>query len=234
MPTAYSYIRFSSAKQRKGASEQRQEESPEPWCRTNGYTLDNDLSSRLRDLGKSGFTGANVRNRLGLFLSLVEGGKIERGSVLLIEHLDRFTRQDPITGLNLIQRIINNGVDIVTLMDGERYSADRLAKDFSCLMKLMFLLFQNNEQSAVKQSRLRDVWKRKREKSRSGEKGTKRQPAWIDPETGGVIAENAAVIQRIYSLALDGHGPARIVGELNGAGVKPLRRAKSWKAQLVQ
>jgi hypothetical protein len=40
MPTAYSYIRFSSARQKRGDSEKRQEASPEPWCAAHGYTLD--------------------------------------------------------------------------------------------------------------------------------------------------------------------------------------------------
>jgi hypothetical protein len=54
MPLAYSYIRFSSTAQRLGRSEERQESSPEPWCRANGYTLDTSL--RLKDLGRSGYS----------------------------------------------------------------------------------------------------------------------------------------------------------------------------------
>jgi DNA invertase Pin-like site-specific DNA recombinase len=101
MPTAYSYIRFSTSDQRLGSSEQRQEESPEPWCRANSYALDTTL--RLKDPGRSGYHGDPVsKGAMGVFLDLVRQRKIERGSILLIEHLDRFTRQDVFTGMDLI------------------------------------------------------------------------------------------------------------------------------------
>ncbi len=114
MSTAYSYIRFSSPKQSKGTSEIRQSEKPEDWCRRNGYILDTTL--RLRDLGKSAYHGVNVsKGALGVFLALVRDGMIEPGSVLLIEHLDRFTRVEPMEALDLIKDVVSQGVDVVLL-----------------------------------------------------------------------------------------------------------------------
>src|SRR4051794_12666456 len=112
MPTAYSYIRFSSPKQSKGTSEMRQTEKPEDWCRRNGYTLDTSL--RLKDLGKSAYHGVNVsKGALGVFLQLVRDKMIEPGSVLLIEHLDRFTRVEPMDALDLMKDLVSQGVDVV-------------------------------------------------------------------------------------------------------------------------
>src|SRR4051812_36356798 len=52
-PVAYSYIRFSSAEQRKGDSLRRQTEAAADWCARNGVAL--DTTTTLHDLGKSAF-----------------------------------------------------------------------------------------------------------------------------------------------------------------------------------
>jgi DNA invertase Pin-like site-specific DNA recombinase len=51
---AISYLRFSSAKQRKGASYARQIEATENYCRDNGLTL----IDQLEDKAMSGWKGA--------------------------------------------------------------------------------------------------------------------------------------------------------------------------------
>jgi DNA invertase Pin-like site-specific DNA recombinase len=233
MPTAYSYIRFSSLGQRRGASEARQEETPEPWCKANGYTLDQSL--RLRDRGRSGYHGNHVKHgALGAFLHLIEEGQIERGSILLVEHLDRLTRQDPITGMEMILKIINAGVDIVTLMDGQRYSRQILAKEFTAQIKLQFALFQSHEESDKKSNRLQDVWRRKRERARKGEKVSRRCPAWIDPDSGKIIDHKADVIRRVFKMARDGAGPYKIAATLNGDKVPPIGKGKAWSGALVR
>ncbi|MEB0161137.1 recombinase family protein, partial [Pseudomonas sp. AH2 (2023)] len=46
---AISYLRFSTAEQRKGDSLRRQVEATDRWCERNGVRLDESLS--IRDLG---------------------------------------------------------------------------------------------------------------------------------------------------------------------------------------
>lgn len=90
---AYSYLRFSSAAQSWGDSRRRQTAMAERHAEAHGLALDRDLS--FRDLGISAFHGRNVREgALRAFLDAVELGIIPQGSHLLVESLDRISRDE--------------------------------------------------------------------------------------------------------------------------------------------
>src|SRR4051812_20709554 len=101
---AFSYIRFSHPDQAKGDSLRRQTKAPREWCERNGAHLDE--TTTLRDLGKSAFTGKHRKNpdrhALAAFLKMVEEGRVPRGSFLIIENLDRLTREDLQPALQLV------------------------------------------------------------------------------------------------------------------------------------
>src|SRR5262245_19177135 len=89
---AFSYLRFSSKKQGAGDSIRRQYELAEAWAKKIGIPLDTSL--RI-DKGISAFKGKNADiGSLGEFLRLVENGRIPKGSYLVVESLDRLTRND--------------------------------------------------------------------------------------------------------------------------------------------
>ena len=114
MVIAYSYIRFSSPKQAEGDSLRRQIEATETLCRERGWALDTTLT--LRDLGVSAWTGRNaVVGNLRTFLDAITAKSILPCSVLVVESLDRITRQGIDEGYDLIKRILKAGVRIVTL-----------------------------------------------------------------------------------------------------------------------
>ncbi|MDZ8759649.1 recombinase family protein [Escherichia coli] len=92
MKRVISYIRFSSEKQAKGDSLRRQSKMVTDWLKAHPeYYLDQDLS--FRDLGVSGFTGKHLKGGLGDFLTAIEKGLVKAGDTLLIESLDRLSRQ---------------------------------------------------------------------------------------------------------------------------------------------
>src|SRR4051812_32559267 len=97
MVLAFSYIRFSSERQKWGHSLKRQTEAAAAWCARNGVQL--DTSRTWHDLGTSAFTGKHRdnpdRHALAAFLEMVEKDKTGslRGSYLIIESLDRLTRE---------------------------------------------------------------------------------------------------------------------------------------------
>ena len=92
MSKAYSYIRFSSEKQRRGDSLRRQLEDSEAYAAANGLKIDDTL--KFRDEGLSAYDGTNLeKGALGRFIEAVKIGRIERGSHLLVESLDRLSRQ---------------------------------------------------------------------------------------------------------------------------------------------
>ena len=103
MAVAYSYIRMSSGQQIKGDSLRRQLEMSRAWADANSITLDESL----RDIGVSAWKGKNRREgALGRFLEMVERGQIRRGSYLLVESLDRLSRDQVLEALSLFLEII--------------------------------------------------------------------------------------------------------------------------------
>ena len=120
-PKCYSYIRFSTPEQLKGDSLRRQLKMSEEYAAEKGLVLDDRLS--LRDLGLSAFHGHHrSKGALGLFLAQVEEGKIPKGSMLIVESLDRLSREEVLDALGQFTSIIKAGVTVVTLIDRMEYS----------------------------------------------------------------------------------------------------------------
>jgi hypothetical protein len=105
--TAYSYIRFSSRKQEEGDSIRRQIEGTREWAKHNRVHLDTSLQI---DKGISAFRGKNRDlGSLAAFLRLVENGRVIPGSYLVVEALDRLTREEIQPALLLILNLLQKG-----------------------------------------------------------------------------------------------------------------------------
>ncbi len=120
-PKAYSYVRFSTPEQEKGDSLRRQIQNSEKWATEHGYELDDTI--KIEDRGLSAHKGDHrKKGNLGKFLDLVTGGKIAPGSVLIVESLDRLSREEVLEALTQFLNIIRAGIHLVTLIDGMEYS----------------------------------------------------------------------------------------------------------------
>lgn len=229
--TAYSYIRFSTEKQSEGDSRRRQNTAVQEFIKEHNLILD---QSTYEDLGVSAFKGKNVEEgSLGLFLKAVEEGAIKKGSILLVESLDRISREHPMVAQALFLRIINRGITIVTLIDKQIYSEERMRKENG--MPLMFSLvhmMRAHEESATKSSRVRAGLAEKRRKVVLGEDRMHTAPAWLKRSEGNVgweiIPEKAKVVRRIFDLADQDNGAHKIMKFLEDEQFPPLLRAKHW------
>jgi hypothetical protein len=118
MARVYSYKRFSSkGHQEHGDSTRRQKQLAADWLAVHPeHILDTDI--RLSDLGISAFRGANLdadKGDLGKFIHLAKTGMITPGSILLLESLDRFSRQPARRVLNILSELVDAGVVVQTL-----------------------------------------------------------------------------------------------------------------------
>src|SRR5206468_12624942 len=108
---------YCAAATAEGDSLRRQTEAAAEWCLKNDVRFDETVT--LRDLGKSAYTGAHRKNpdrhALAAFLKLVESGKVPRGSYLVIEALDRLTREHIRPALTLLLNLIDQGIRVVQL-----------------------------------------------------------------------------------------------------------------------
>lgn len=232
MTTAYSYIRFSTSTQKHGRSYDRQMEACEAWVAKMGFTLSDD---RFLDEGKSGYTGEHLgeKGQLKRFLDLVEAGKIAKGSYLVIESLDRLSRESVNAACARFLDILNAGIYVCTLMDGEKvYSPNGSAAD---LIMSVLVMARANEESATKSKRAADDWASKREKARTEKKPYgKRVARWLKLVDGKYVAipERVAIVERVFRETIKGHGYVAIARDLN-ADKKPAFRGGTWCATSV-
>ena len=110
-PLAYSYVRMSTDAQSKGDSLRRQVDLSAAYADQHGLQLVTDFT--LHDIGVSAFKGDNVATgALNEFLRAVEGGRVARGSYLLVESLDRLSRDRVPVAMRLFLGITESGVNI--------------------------------------------------------------------------------------------------------------------------
>lgn len=216
---AYSYIRFSTPEQLKGDSLRRQLEAGEKYAHEHGLILDKSLS--MQDLGLSAYHGEHkTKGALGEFLKLVEAGRIEKGSVLIVENLDRLSREKVLDALNQFTGIIKAGISIVTLQDGQQYDEKSIDENWSQLIISITYMARANEESKTKSKRLSAAWETKRKKAVTDNvKMTKRCPLWLrlsnDRKQFIPIPEVCKVVEMIYRMKLAGKGKGMITRELN-------------------
>lgn len=232
MKKAISYIRFSTKNQSGGDSTKRQSKYISDWlARNTGYYLDDKL--KFKDLGISGYSGANARTGdFGEFLAAVEKGFIEPGSVLLVESLDRISRQDIDAAGEQLRKILRAGVDVVTLVDNSWYTKDSL-KDPLSMIKAILVMQRAHEESSMKSTRLRSVWASKRDRAAQGQIMSKRCVAWLrvseDHSRFEFIPENVRAVQRVFELRLEGLAHAKIAARMNEEGFSTLNQFKPVK-----
>lgn len=152
MKYGYSYIRFSTPSQAAGDSLRRQTELTQRYADEHGITLDDTLN--LRDLGVSAFLNAHAATgKLGAFLQAVEEGRVQPGSYLLIENLDRLSRANVMEAFTLFARIVNYGITIVTLTDNKQYTKENCS-DISNILFSIFTMVRAHDESLQKSKRL--------------------------------------------------------------------------------
>jgi DNA invertase Pin-like site-specific DNA recombinase len=239
VPKAYSYMRFSTLEQGKGDSLNRQTMMAREWSERQGVPLDVELN--LTDKGVSAYQGANAETgALGAFLDTVKAGAIPRGSWLLVESLDRISREPAVDASYTMQGIIRAGVTVVDLSDNAReYNLENLRSDNGMSLLMMVLRFSRaNEESALKGSRVAAAFRNKR-KSFAGDQAldqpyTRRLPAWMrwDDQTKAyvIIEERRVLLREIFELTDAGWGQHRIAKAFNERGEETWG-AGSWKAR---
>ena len=220
----YSYIRFSDARQAAGASSERQAAYAATWAAEHGLQLDEALS--MRDEGLSAYHQQHVRaGALGVFLAAVEAGQVERGSVLVVEGLDRLSRAEPIQAQAQLAQIINAGISVVTASDGRIYSREALRAQPMDLVYSLLVMIRAHEESDTKSRRVRDAIRRQCEGWLAGTyRGLIRYgqtPGWLRVVDGQwhLVDERASAIRAAADMCIQGLGTGHIARALHAAGL---------------
>jgi len=216
---AYSYVRFSTPEQERGDSLRRQVEQSDAYCRAHGLTLDDTL--RLTDRGLSAFHGFHrTKGALGEFHRLVEEGEVKPGAILLVESLDRLSREQVLDALTQFTGLIQAGIKVVTLADHMEYGRDSINANFGQLLLSLVIMSRAHEESVIKALRGRKAWEQKRKQAvNNGHKMTAKCPGWLrlsdDRRSFQVLPEVAQAVKWIFQMKLEGKGSEAIVRALN-------------------
>jgi DNA invertase Pin-like site-specific DNA recombinase len=237
---AFSYLRFSTPDQASGDSHRRQLAMAEKYAAEHHLALDRHLS--FRDLGVSAYRGQNAKEgALRAFLEAIEHDLVPRGSFLLIESLDRLSRDRIVAAQTLFMQIVQAGITIVTLVDQRSFSLDGLNRNPLDLIISLVSMMRANEESEMKSQRIRAAFDTKRA-NLATRPWSARCPGWLrlDKSSGSfiVVEERANVLRRIYRDALAGVSHQTIARTLNEERV-PLfghgnQKGKIWQTSLIK
>lgn len=219
MPIAYRYHRFSSARQDAGTSLKRQREATKKLCDKHPeWTV---VDPPLEDKGESAWHGDHLRvGNLGRFRQRVELREIEPGSILVIENLDRLSRQDVRTAKRWVEDITDLGIIVAVcqpemLLDADAMSGNNIGSMVIYLLEAGRSNKESGRKSEIQLEKIEEFMT----KARKGIAYSKRAPLWLsgDKDAKGfeVIEERAETVRQIYRWSAEGMGFASITKLLN-------------------
>jgi DNA invertase Pin-like site-specific DNA recombinase len=220
MLQAYVYIRFSTLKQEKGASKERQLDDCRAYCTRKGWPV----IEEIEDLGRSAWKGDHLKSgNLGKFAARVHAGEIPPGSVLVVEKLDRLSRQDVRFTQRWLEDLCAAGISIATVSGDRVYDDESLRTNLMQTLEVLLVGKLAHDESQNKSDRIGDSWRRKQEKAKAGVVMTTKCPGWLkvkeDRSGFDLIPDRVAVAREVYQRAADGHGARSIAQQLNARGV---------------
>ncbi|MQT45853.1 hypothetical protein GHO40_03765 [Pseudomonas helleri] len=221
MTKAYAYIRYSRAIQATGDSENRQLTALELFETSTGT----NVVEVVYDKGKSAFRGDNARSgNFKEMLDRMQSGAIRRGDYLVVESIDRITRQRVLDGVELLQGILKKGINIYTTVDKKTYSYNDPSRDFENLLMISLIAKRANEESETKSGRLLSAWKARKAKAENGEviiKKGKSIPYGLRVEEGKFVIhkEEQEEIKQLFELLLQ-FGINTAIAKINETSLK--------------
>lgn len=215
---AYSYIRFSTGKQLKGSSLERQQAMLDEWAEANPtYTLNRELT--FKDLGISGRSGKHLKNGFGKLLEAIEKGGIGTGDVVLVEAIDRAGRMEPAMMLHILTGILLKGVTIITLDDKAVYTSESLQGGNVYILAGKVQAAFNYSQALS--DRMKASYKSRKKAAVNGVTPRRNTPVWLTSE-GALIPEIAPLVKQAFEDYASGLGERRIFERIFEGNTNPL------------
>jgi DNA invertase Pin-like site-specific DNA recombinase len=232
----FSYARVSSTGQvgddRDGLG--RQVAMAIAWCEQHGHALD-PLS--LVDAGVSAYRGKNrAGGALGMFLDKASTGELGPTPTLLIEDLDRFSRDQPLDAVEaLVTDVVRAGVTIVSLRDQLVVNRATLTDDLGTWVRMLAGIHGAHAYSKRLSERIVSARKTELAAMRDGQ--TRRpntRPFWIDHTDGTfVLNAKADIVRLMFEWCVDRNwGANRIARELDARGHRTPRGGR-WSTRAV-
>lgn len=238
MTLCYLYLRFSTPRQERGSSRERQEADCRAFAAAKGWTV---VEPPIADLGRSAWKGDHLRKgNLGKFAQQIMDGDIPSG-VILVENLDRLSRQKPRVTQRWMEDICDRGFKIACVMGGKVYDAESLQDNIMDILDVLYQGKAANDYVETLSRRSKGSYDKRLNEAR--ENGTVVHavgPYWLKAVgkrpniRWEPIPKRVKVVREIYDLACAGQAPWAIAkifnerGELSFTG-KPWERTSIIK-----
>lgn len=239
---AYSYIRLSTKQQVSRAKISGQIREAKQFAEEHGWVF-SDVT--FEDLGVSAYKEKNLEEDAALmrFAAGVKEGRIKKGSVLIVEQLDRITRASLITAVNIFTGLLKDGITIATLIDKTVFDPDEADDDVFIKLMLSLATFRGAHMESQKTSRrVKKAWRQKLERSFL----TSRCPFWLKAvnvtkakgetyNSGGYqpIKRWVKIIEDIFKMAIDGKGKRIICRALQDRGILTPKDKALWSESTI-
>lgn len=237
MPQLYSYIRWSSDRQDKGTTRNRQVAAAKAYAEEAGLEM-----VEILEPGISAFRGKNRAGKLGDFIDAVRSNAIPSDSWLYCENLDRLSRDQIDGALRLFLELIDLGLTIVTGMDKKVYNRESIRHNPTDLMLSILMFIRGNEESETKSKRTVGNVVALVERHKSGLpvniKSVGRHPFWIDDSGSQYEAVRKhptywSIAREAIDMYLAGHGIYSVKRALDEKYPNGLK-GKEWDYQVLK
>lgn len=241
IPKAFSYIRFSDPSQAKGDSYRRQHSDAVAYCKANGLDLVSDKEYTFFDAGISAYSGKlrDDNTELSRFLGLVKDGSIPPGSTLIVESLDRLSREHVKAALPRFMDLLNTGINIHAVKSQKTYTSKYDEWD---LFQSILEMSRSHQESVFKSERIGAKWREKQDRARDGVPLGKTKPTWLDlvygdgpnsKPTGFKTNDLVSVVEKIFQYTLEGHGRGTVAQMLNAEGIPAFKSKTGWGSSSI-
>lgn len=237
---AIRYHRYSTKRQDKGSSLERQNENTQALCDAKGWTI----VETLEDKGQSAWKGDHLSvGNLGKLRKRIEAGLVPRGTFIVVENLDRLSRQDYRTARRWIEDVTDFGVVIAVCKPALILDSDAMnGQNIGPMIQHLLEANRASAESIRKSDFQRDNIERMTDMIRNGICPTPRVPAWLCGAVGEPVSINedrAPLVRLIYEWSASGLGLQSICQRLNadhatwtGPGWKT--KTSQWKIGYIR
>lgn len=220
---AHLYRRVSHPSQLSGHGLKRQDENTLAFVQSRGITL----IGTYEDRGISAWKGKNQKHgELGRILDLIRAGIIKPGEGLVVDALDRLSRQPFMSAFGLLKEILEAGVVIHAIHEPNPITLESVNTVPQIAQSMISALMLAHDESKNKSRLVRQAYQHGRE---TGEIVAGRVPTWVIRNVNKRTGEKwftldediVPIVQRIFTMCASGHSSYEIAKRFTEEGIKP-------------
>ena len=215
---AYIYIRFSTPRQENGSSFERQLEECRAYVKRLGW---NEVEI-ISDLGRSAWKGVHLKSgNLGKLAARIMDRELGPNAVIVVEELDRLSRQKARVTQRWIEDVCDAGVAIATAKGERVYTATNLSENLWSVFEILLKGQAAHDYVETLSIRVKASYSDRLKAARDGTAITSIAPAWLEAvgKRPNIrfkpIPERVRIVREIFDLAVAGQSPWAIARIFN-------------------